>query len=428
MVGWAAQNLEHRLLQLEASTSYLDQSTVESLKRLGARYFAYVYKQEGEWSVKWKRLGFLEKEEILEEVNEIDFNVIDIEKRTWHFNRNHELIYVTPVALAKSHQLYEGFLVFGLKAEFFKFIKSKESPVVLLTEKYKVLEGHFPSELEDKKEDMNRNEPGMVDIHVKKEGKSLIFISYFSPLSQLWVVHKRNLSSLSYFESLFFYYFLVITGFGCLLLLLFGGRLISFSLFRKKRDYQDQISVEEREINSGDFEETFEGETTPKEVSVDQASEVLDFSPEKQIDEFHWEESVLQSRNERSVNEQENQNKSYEEEFSVGKVQDSSVNPLFSPDSGSPKKEERSLSEIEKKVEEALDDFQLKKFDFEDSKIDNPLPDGSKNPDGSKTRQTKPEEIKTKLKADERGLFEFDNGQFKIKIRPPKKKDGNVNY
>ena len=118
MAGWVTQNLEQRLLQLEASASYLDQSTVESMKRLGARYFAYVYKRQGEWSVKWKKLGSLEKEKILTEVGKINFDRITGEKRMWHLNQKGEVIYVTPAALARSHQLHEGFLVFGLRKDF----------------------------------------------------------------------------------------------------------------------------------------------------------------------------------------------------------------------------------------------------------------------------------------------------------------------
>ena len=67
---WMAQSLEQKLTMMESAVSYLDKSTVESLKRMGARYFAYAYKKGGEWSIKWKVLGAAGKEEILGEVNE----------------------------------------------------------------------------------------------------------------------------------------------------------------------------------------------------------------------------------------------------------------------------------------------------------------------------------------------------------------------
>ena len=405
IIGWVAQNLEHRLLQLEASTSYLDQSTVESLKRLGSRYFAYVYKNRGEWSVKWKKLGFLEKEKILEEVNEIDFSTINSEKRTWHFNGNRELIYIAPVALAKSHQLYEGFLVFGLKGDFFKFISSGESSVIFLTEKYEALKGDFPSELENKKKEMTSNQLGMKDLYVKERGKNLIFISYFSPLSQLWVVHRRNLSSLSYFESLFFYYFLISTCLVCLFLLLFNGKFISFSFFKKRENFEDQVLDRQKDPENGTIEEVF---------PVDQNSKVLGSSSENQKDEWQPEPAYQIHAGESSPGE-ENRNES---------EKPSSAKPVFSLKSEGTKKEEKSLAEIEKKVEKALEDFQLKKFDFEDPQTNESTFEDDKYGVESK----KPVEVKTRLKRDEHGLFEFDNGQTKFKIRPPKKKDGNVNY
>ena len=421
VAGWVAQNLEHRLLQLEASASYLDQSTVESLKRLGARYFAYVYKKQDEWSVKWKKLGFLEKEKILGEVNEIDFNKINSEKRTWHFNRDHELIYVTPVVLARSHQLREGFLVFGLRTDFFKFIQSKKSSVVLLTEKYEALEGDFPPELRDRKEDIDKDKQGMMDIQVKKEKESLIFISYFSPLSQLWVVHSRSLPFLSYFESLFFYYFLISTGLGFLLLLLFGGKFVSFSLFQDRGIDGSRTFAEGRQnpeaFESSENKKEKEKEKE-KEVFTQDSVEISSLSSHRQVDRFQS-ESIHQTIHSDSLSFNKGKKDQQGHDESSGEIQ-TPVNLLDSPKPELPEKE-KSLAEIEKQVEEAIGDFQLKKFNFEDSKTDSSI----SSSDGSGF-QGKSEKIKSRIRTDEHGLFEFDNGQFKIKIRPPKKKDRNV--
>ncbi len=394
VTGWAAQNLEHQLLQLEASTSYLDQSTVESLKRLGGRYFAYVYKKQDEWSVKWKKLGLLEKEKILTEVNEIDFDKITSEKRTWHFNQDHKLIYVTPASLARSHQLHEGFLVFGLKKDFFKFIQSRESPVVLATEKHEAVEGSFPPELRDKKKIVNDpDELGMKNFQVKKEKQRLIFTSYFSPLSQLWVIHKRSLTSASYPESLFFYYFLISVCFGFLLLLFVTGKSIPFSLVLQKNN-KDKIPGKKREDTK-----------TNRDV---------------------YGETITQS---------EKNDLQRQEFFTEDQASGPALSPLTPESSGKgkalsrqPEKQEKEkgeevLADIEKRVEEAIQGFQLKKFSFRDSQT---MAEGPASDSDRSEFQKKSKDLKSGIKTDEHGLFEFDNGQFKIKIRPPKKKDTSV--
>ncbi|MCJ8278359.1 MAG: hypothetical protein HRT44_11290, partial [Bdellovibrionales bacterium] len=99
---WVAQMIEQKVTHLESSVSYLDASTVETLKRMGARYFAYAYPKNDNWKIKWKVLGDLDRKGILSEVNQISFKSLSSTKRTWEFNKEAAPILISPVELSGS--------------------------------------------------------------------------------------------------------------------------------------------------------------------------------------------------------------------------------------------------------------------------------------------------------------------------------------
>ena len=526
VAGWASQSLEQRLLQLESSASYLSPTTLESMKNLGARYFAYVHKNPDEWSLNWKKLEGMEKEEILKEVGQIEFDEITDQKRTWSFNQKNEAIYITPVALADSHQLQEGFLVFGLKKDFFKFIQTDTSPVTLMTKDHLPLEGTWPGEFEGRKQKLDDGEPEMTTGQIETEDKRWILTSYFSPISQVWVIAKNNLSRLSYFQSLFFYYFLM----GFLVFLLFFlfllgldfrvlpmtgwmfhwarkgiGLPAGLAFLSSKNDNQKKfknknpgekkesekspprhkkeegflikteheesfsgveipgqiLSVSEELESSTDGAETFGGEKLirfSRNPGMDETFKISDkdlLEPKSgdQPQEVLFEKKIFSGKeaislkdpfertlSEDSVQEKEKPKRAEKSHHPSSKFkatpQVSGKKQLFSGDiegydkdfcgeDGKPpvfdekevSEEAPSLHELEKRVEMALNGFQLKSFGFKQDLIGKPR----------KTPEPSPVDTKNQLTTDKNGLFEFDNGQIKIKIRPPRKKDSNAN-
>ncbi|MEM7646456.1 MAG: hypothetical protein AAF203_06075, partial [Pseudomonadota bacterium] len=226
---WVAQSVEQKLTQLESSVSYLDKSTVESLKRFGCRYFAYSFKKGGEWSIKWKVLSDFGKDQILGEVNQLNFDELSQKKRQWKFNKENQPIYVAPVKLAQSHQLKKGFLIFGLEKNFFSALHSVDHDVFLVTPDKKSLFNSLSDRIR-----------GLSDLFVKgsndltaieaAEGPYFL-TSYFSPVSQLWYVRKAQVKDLSFFASPQMSYFLLGSLLGWILFLLLSQtRMSLFSL------------------------------------------------------------------------------------------------------------------------------------------------------------------------------------------------------
>lgn len=224
VVGFAAQNIEQKLQQMEAAVSYLDQSTIETLKRLGARFFAYAYQKEGEWSVKWKKLGALDKEAILQEVNPLPFSELSTDKRHWVRSQDNDLIYIVPVGLAESHQLKNGFLVFGMSPSFFNGLKSSNENYALMDAQMKPIHGELSESL-------------ITQIHAKKQTDELnlnlrndtdqgveLLTAQFFPKMQVWLMQEQVLAQQSFVTSSFFTYFVLTSLFGVLLLLILVGR------------------------------------------------------------------------------------------------------------------------------------------------------------------------------------------------------------
>ena len=230
---FVGQNLEQKLLQMEAAVSYLDKSTIETLKRFGARYFAYAYKKNNEWAIKWKKLGELGKDEILEEVNALAFDDFSEKKRHWRRAKNNELIYIAPVALAESHQLKEGFLIYGMNRDFFKALKTSDGQYALTDANATKIMGKLPFMM-----DAETLAAGEQASHIKEieGGALLIATALFSPISQLWIARSHQINQMGFIESQFFTYFLMTSAFACLLLLLFMmGRENSSETTDKKR-------------------------------------------------------------------------------------------------------------------------------------------------------------------------------------------------
>ncbi len=217
---FAGQNIEQKLSQIEASVSYLDQSTVETLKRFGVRYFAYAYDKKGEWSIKWKVLGEMGKEAILSEVKPLPFADLSEKARHWARSTDNQLIYITPVALAESHQLKEGFLVFGIQPEFFSSLKNANDTFMLVDSKQAEVFGSLPTYLADKKNFFSQDDSSPQHFEIESEVGTEITTASFLPRSQLWILRQDALAPLSFFGSRFFTYFLFTSGIGLLLLVL----------------------------------------------------------------------------------------------------------------------------------------------------------------------------------------------------------------
>lgn len=180
---WVAQSVEQKLTNLESAVAYLDKSTVESLKRLGARYFAYAYEQKGEWKLKWKTLGAETKKQILAEIDLIPLQNIPRDKRTWRFNKKNKAIYISPAELAESHQLKSGLLIFGLKEDFFTQLSILDHNTFIYQAADRALYNQIVGvDLETLLAGKQKRVYEIIDVD---QGESL-YAGYFSPISQLW--------------------------------------------------------------------------------------------------------------------------------------------------------------------------------------------------------------------------------------------------
>lgn len=231
-VEWVAELAEQRLTQLEDAVSYLDKSTVETLKRMGARYFVYAYQNGDDWKLKWKVIGEMGESQILSEVNEIDFAKLDEGRRSWFQSRNQQLIYLAPVAVAKSHQLKEGFLVFGLNPDFFSFLARRDPQVFIATQAALPIYANLPQALLEQEERFDQ-------LVATPEIKSQIFseanlslTAYFSAKMQAWVMRSTELVAGSFVRSSSFTLFLASYLFsgGLFILLLFAIRWPTFEV------------------------------------------------------------------------------------------------------------------------------------------------------------------------------------------------------
>ena len=448
LAGWLTQSIEQRLSQLEASVSYLDKSTVESLKRLGARYFAYVYKSQNEWNIKWKQLGITKKEQILTEIKQISFDQFTDEKRAWHLGTDDQLIYVVPVALSKSYQLQEGFLVFGLKSGFFQFIQSRQTPVTLLTENHQTLEGFLPVEYQ--RENLFVGQ-GMLSVPVQKNHENFVLTSYFSPLSQLWVLHQRKLLLSSFFKSSSFDYFLVAAGFGFLMLLIFfnqssGSSQIPVETF-KEPEGRIEIKDEDTESaiidqfavipNSIRFAKNLPSKENPEPDSVIEKKDYeLDETqgsvPSSMIQNSKKPSSDISRKDVMDIFQLKNFDFSESTHEMPSDISEKEI--LLKPPSVSQTKilSESSDSSIEEKIslepvvetkpiQEKLSDISEKEIPLESD----PPPTFEMKAQ-KQSVESDPVQINSQVGVDQHGLFEFDNGHFKIRIRPPKKKEKSV--
>ena len=202
---WVAQSIEQKIIHLESSVSYLDASTIETLKRMGARYFAYAYSKDGQWKIKWKELGALDRKGILKEVNGLSFDSIPASRRSWSFNGSGDQILISPVELAGSHQLKNGFLIFGLNEEFFSFIGGVDNSVSIVTLDKKALYTQAKNDIKTLTQELEGVEAKVLDI----AGESKILSSFFSKPSQLWIARAQSYKAASYLGSSTFSYFLL---------------------------------------------------------------------------------------------------------------------------------------------------------------------------------------------------------------------------
>ena len=207
--NWVSQSVALKVRQLESAVSYLDPSTVETLKRIGARYFAYTRNVNGEWKTKWKVLGPASKQMILSEVKQINFTELSGSQRNWTFSKSGELILVSPVEVSGSKQLSTGFLIFGLNESFLKFVEDQDSEVNIFTLGKKSVIGKSDQGIAKKMGLFaSKSVAGSVETIKDSETQAMAY-TFFSPVTQLWVALVRSSAQSSFFSSIMFYYFLI---------------------------------------------------------------------------------------------------------------------------------------------------------------------------------------------------------------------------
>ncbi|MCB0377043.1 MAG: HAMP domain-containing histidine kinase [Bdellovibrionales bacterium] len=204
---WMAQNIEQKINHLEASVSYLDPSTIETLKRMGARYFAYAHPVDGQWKIKWKVLDKMDRKAILNEVNPIPFDKMSTVNRAWSFNKNNQPILISPVEVAQSKQLRSGFLVFGLETSFFSSITDRSDSVAIYASQGQPLVSHGAI-VGDLTQAMNDKE-SFVTASVDGERGPLLQTGYYASDIQAWIFRQTPVIQKSYFMSASFVYFLI---------------------------------------------------------------------------------------------------------------------------------------------------------------------------------------------------------------------------
>lgn len=273
---WASSLVDQKLSQLEASVAYLDPSTVESLKRSGARYFAYASQEKGEWSLKWKTIGTLGKDQILAELQPVDFGTLNRKERHWLWSAQGDLILVSPVELADSHQLKDGFLIFGLTKDFFSALTQQEHPFLVFTKDRSILEAEKGSTQAQLK-----NYLGKLDKQKRQENLVVghdIYVPFFSETTQLWFMSGQPLLAQSFWQSSIFNYSVLTTA---LILLLF------FVLINPMRFIQDQGNQEVRDgigwqrfsswwRRRRESQDVVLEQTQPELVTIDDFSDYLD--------------------------------------------------------------------------------------------------------------------------------------------------------
>jgi hypothetical protein len=205
---WVAELAEQKLNQLESSVSYLDKSTVETLKRMGARYFVYAYYSQKDWRLKWKLIGDVGEDQVLSELKDVDFAQLGEDRRTWMSSPSGELIYISPVALAESHQLKDGFLVFGLGSDFFQFLQRRDPNVFMLTSSQRPIYGEPVQPVVSDQEKMERLTQASTSKTVEFQEDSMAVAAYFSAQAQAWIMRSRAIERASFVSSSHFNYFL----------------------------------------------------------------------------------------------------------------------------------------------------------------------------------------------------------------------------
>ncbi len=207
---WISQSVLQKIKQLESAVSYLDKSTIETLRRFGARYFAYAFKdQKNEWSIKWKKLGSMGKEEILGEVEALSFEKFSTKKRNWTTLKSGEIVFVSPVGLAESHQLKTGFLVFGLNKNFFEFVNQARNQTALVTEELETILAQQDLSEMMILESLKTAQSDFIHRSIETEENFNLETAYFAEEAQLWIVKKASGPAYSFVGSSFFTYFII---------------------------------------------------------------------------------------------------------------------------------------------------------------------------------------------------------------------------
>ena len=394
------QNMEQKIQQMEDAVSYLDQSTVESLKRLGSRYFAYAYQNKGEWAFKWKSLGGPGKQGILQEIALLPYGQFKQTRRYWEKSKKGDLIMVSPAALGKSFQLKEGFLVFGIRADFFHSLNSPQASYTLLTDKGESLFGKLPQGISPhlgKVEQERAFHRGLLT----QAGRLPLTTEVFSQKAHLWLLRTQDLPHRGFMASSFFSYFLLISLFSLLVMGLLWTR------FRVRQTQNTEESIEAQIMEAGITAEERAEAQNPQKPSL--LPPERESTPTERI-EIKEEDTDMDMIPGVGALQPEALQKDAEDAEEKGETKEEGA-----------EKEEKEKNEIS--FEEVTKFFQLKNLGFQEPE---PLPSSSSQAQREEETKTKKGE-ESPLSSKGREISEFNSEGFKIKIRSPKKRGDDVN-
>ena len=309
---WAAEVLMEKVKILEASVATLDKSTVQILKRMDVRYFAYAYKAGDQWKIKWKVIDGISKKQIVKEVNSIPFSELSSQKRNW-FSENQKAALVSPVEVAANEQLKNGFLVFGLQPEFFSGVLDVDPQFEIFTLNGKQAKALVPNKKREwliESGLINRDSPSQV-LNLDHKGEAYRAASYFASDIQLWLVRLNKTHLKPFVASPVFRYFLMAMVLCFALVLVLFTQLISFSeslSAQKMRDTQKASPslglgalkrVFSKWGSSLSRSQEVEEDITPDQNWLDGVD--LSHSPDQIEDLSSWVESLLETYKKRIV-------------------------------------------------------------------------------------------------------------------------------
>ena len=404
---WVGQSLALKLQNLEASVSYLDKSSVETLQRLGIRYFAYAFYDQTEWKIKWKVIGDMDKKAILDEVKDLKFDELSKAKRSWFPAGKKEFAYVVPAKISESKQLSSGFLIFGMGTDFFDvFPNVLQGLSVIGTNDLRL---YGPSVKNFNLSSLSKKSPSLIQSDDQSSD-----VASFSSVTQLSVVLSEERESVGFSSSAFFMYFLIGSLFSALLFILAATLLVKPRQAEATQETESSV----QETTSFDDEDTIV--TAPVPVSDDMAV--------TEIVENHT--LPVKDSSERIEIGDDDTDAELFGEFTLSQPTVPHSEETREPATGSVSGDLDSQF-VMKTLDFTNDAFETTadaETTIEES-VSMPVKTEPMNLDEAMSSQDEVEEISNETIEieNDKGLFEIGSDQFKLKIRSPKKKDTDVN-